>query len=155
MDSSVWGTFHAPGPHTNEELVDRVWFHNPEADDDGTHTIVLHSRGSGSGRPMGLYFRYDLEQMPELTTWSHMVAGEYICGIEPCVGPSGTAPPRLCSAASCAWLDSLCCCAAATPICWGGSGIASVGSWTRSALASVGSSPLRSGWLRELTSTHF
>ena len=85
MDSSVWGSFRAPGPHTNEELVDRVWFHNPEAADDGTHTIVLHSRGSGSGRPMGLYFRYDLEQMPELTTWSHMVAGEYICGIEPCV----------------------------------------------------------------------
>ena len=99
MDSSVWGSFDAPGPHTNEELVDRVWFHNPEAADDGTHTIVLHSRGSDSGRPMGLYFRYDLEQMPELTTWSHMVAGEYICGIEPCVGrPSGTAPPRLCLA---------------------------------------------------------
>ena len=148
MDSSVWGSFRAPGPHTNEELVDRVWFHNPEAADDGTHTIVLHSRGSDSGRPMGLYFRYDLEQMPELTTWSHMVAGEYICGIEPCVTHAAQRRPV------CAWPDSHCC-AVATPICWGGSGIASVGSWTRSGPASVGSSPLRSGWLRELTSTHF
>ena len=32
---------------------------------------------------MGLYFRYPLACMKQLTTWSHMVRGEYICGIEP------------------------------------------------------------------------
>lgn len=85
VDCSEWGTFCAPGSHTDETLVDRVWFHQPVADDDGTYTIVLHSkRASSSGGALGLFFRYDLRQLPELTTWSHMVAGEYICGIEPC-----------------------------------------------------------------------
>jgi hypothetical protein len=85
VDRTVWGSFHAPGSHTDEALVDRVWFHEPIASDDGTHTIVLHSKGaSKTGGPIGLFFRYDVKQLPELTTWSHMVAGEYICGIEPC-----------------------------------------------------------------------
>ena len=41
-------------------------------------TLLLHN-----ARGLGLYFRYPHEEMQQLTTWSHMVAGEYICGLEP------------------------------------------------------------------------
>ena len=48
-------------------------------------TLLLHRGGgeSDGGGGFGLYFRYPFAEMQQLTTWSHMVQGEYICGLEP------------------------------------------------------------------------
>jgi hypothetical protein len=44
--------------------------------------VISHARRLHCADGLGLYFRYPWEQMRQLTTWSHMVRGEYICGIE-------------------------------------------------------------------------
>ena len=83
----VYSSFAPPGSHEETALVDRVWFHEPVAADDGTVTLLIHhGTGEGEGDPdraFGLFFRYPYEEMTQLTTWSHMVRGEYICGLEP------------------------------------------------------------------------
>ena len=82
LGPETWGRFAPPGSHTDATLVDRVWYHQPRAAADGMVTLVLHCRAEGS-RALALYFKYPAAEMAQLTTWSHMVAGEYICGLEP------------------------------------------------------------------------
>ena len=74
------------GPLSEASLVDRVWIHQPTTQSaDGTVTLLLHRRADEDqpSKDFALYFRYPLSQMKQLTTWSHMVKGEYICGLEP------------------------------------------------------------------------
>lgn len=91
-----WMCYYPPGSHEDPKVVDRCWCHDPVASaNDGKVTIVLHNMqtqagaGSGTGSSssadtgLGIYFRYPKEGMEQLTQWSHMIAGEYICGIEP------------------------------------------------------------------------
>ena len=86
VERSAWQFYRRPGPHTS--LVDRCYYHRPVADAEGNVTLVLSrsavdEESAGPTTELGLYFKYPQALMPQLMQWNHMVAGEYICGLEP------------------------------------------------------------------------
>jgi len=60
--------------------AEQVFFHTPRPDAGGYVTATLHNHALG----FGAYVRYRSAELPTLTQWKMMGAGEYVCGLEPC-----------------------------------------------------------------------
>jgi len=69
--------FAPPAPGIDE----RVYYHDLNAEDDGTTTIALVNRKLGDG--LAVYFTWDMATLPNLSQWKLPGQGTYVTGIEP------------------------------------------------------------------------
>jgi hypothetical protein len=70
--------------HTRFEVpqmncAEQVFFHHPRPDATGLVTVALVNRAL----EFGAYLRYRSAELPYLTQWKMMGAGEYVCALEP------------------------------------------------------------------------
>ena len=77
-----WRIFGPPDPE-QEELV---YYHRLRAQDDGTTYVAFVNRMFNGGEGLGVYLRFNLNQMPWLCQWKMPGAQTYVTGIEPATG---------------------------------------------------------------------
>jgi hypothetical protein len=79
MDASVdagdFNRFHTPLPNAPSQ----VFYHEAISDSDGTVTAALINERL----PLGLYLRYNKDQLKNLVQWKMLGQGAYVVGIEP------------------------------------------------------------------------
>jgi hypothetical protein len=68
--------FEPPAPNYHEQ----VFFHKPRPDADGLVTASIINRVLNFGG----FVRYRAAELPALSQWKNMGAGEYVCALEPC-----------------------------------------------------------------------
>lgn len=61
---------------------EQVFYHDPVTGDDGSVTVKLVNRDIG-GASLGIYLKYNKNQLPYLIQWKQMGEGDYVLGIEP------------------------------------------------------------------------
>ncbi len=64
--------------------VERCYFHDIKADNEGYSNIALVNEYFRSGKGIGIWIRFNKDNLPYLTQWKQMGMGEYVCGLEPC-----------------------------------------------------------------------
>ncbi|MGB8643840.1 MAG: aldose 1-epimerase family protein [Anaerolineae bacterium] len=64
-------------PHVGYE--EQVFFHKPRVGTDGRARVAIVNRALG----LGAYVKYRSQELPYLTQWKMMGAGEYVCALEP------------------------------------------------------------------------
>ncbi len=62
-----------------DTFVENVYFRHCEPDSDGTVTVKLENERLG----IGVYIKYEAENLPILAQWKAMQKGDYVLGIEP------------------------------------------------------------------------
>lgn len=82
VGAADWAELSAPDPH----YAERVYFHDVEADASGRARVGIRNHELGFGG----YVEYSLAQLPYLTQWKMMSAGDYACGLEPSNAPLGS-----------------------------------------------------------------
>jgi hypothetical protein len=78
---ATYARFEAPDP----DAAGLVYFHNPKPDASGHVTASLRNRQLG----LGAYVRYRAAELPALSQWKNLGAGDYVCAIEPCTAHEG------------------------------------------------------------------
>lgn len=68
---------------------EQVFFHTPRPDSSGFASVKIHNPVLG----FGAFIRYRSAELPVLTQWKMMGAGDYVCGLEP--GTSHLAPRQV------------------------------------------------------------
>jgi hypothetical protein len=68
---------------------EQCYFHDIEADEDGNSNIAIVNRDFNNGKGIGIWMKFNKDNLPMLTQWKQMGMGEYVCGIEPCNSPVG------------------------------------------------------------------
>jgi hypothetical protein len=63
---------------------DRVYYHDIEADIDGNSNVAIINQNFYNGNGLGLWIKFNKDNLPNLVQWKHMENGEYVCGVEPC-----------------------------------------------------------------------
>ena len=76
--------FDPPDPGYAEQ----VFFHTPRPDASGNASAIIRNQALDCGA----YIRYRTAELPSLTQWKMMGAGDYTCGLEP--GTSSLAPRK-------------------------------------------------------------
>ena len=71
-----YATFAPPDP----AFTGQVFFHNPQPNSSGHVTASLHNRQLD----FGAYVRYRAAELPALSQWKMLAAGDYVCALEPC-----------------------------------------------------------------------
>ncbi len=59
--------------------AEQVFFHKPRMGPDGLSRAAIVNRALG----FGAYVKYRAQELPYLTQWKMMAAGEYVCALEP------------------------------------------------------------------------
>jgi len=80
--------FAAPDPQ-QEELV---YYHRLRGQSDGTTYVAFVNRGFNGDEGLGVYFKFNLQQMPWLCQWKMPGAQTYVTGIEPATGQGDGRP---------------------------------------------------------------
>ncbi|MCJ7471940.1 MAG: aldose 1-epimerase family protein [Actinobacteria bacterium] len=62
---------------------EQVFFHEIGADDEGNGNIAIANEAFSNGKGIGIWLKYNKDNLPCLTQWKQMGMGEYVCGIEP------------------------------------------------------------------------
>ena len=83
-----WDQFAAPNPE-QEELC---YYHRLRGNPDGTTYVAFVNRKFNAAQGLGIYFKFNLEQMPWLLQWKMPGAQSYVTGIEPATGQGGDRP---------------------------------------------------------------
>lgn len=60
-----------------------VYFHDIEADDDGNSNIAIINENFNGGQGIGIWMKFNKDNLPYMIQWKQMGEGEYLCGIEP------------------------------------------------------------------------
>ena len=75
VDAADFGRFHAPMP----DAPSQVFYHEAISDSDGIVTVALINERL----QLGLYLRYNKDQLKNLVQWKMLGQGAYVLGIEP------------------------------------------------------------------------
>ncbi len=75
----TWSEFPAPIPHEQEW----VYYHRCRSMSDGTVYIAFVNRRFNGGEGIGIYLKYNIEQLPCLIQWKMPAQGHYVTGLEP------------------------------------------------------------------------
>ena len=78
-DAGDWNKIIEP----QRDYENRVYYHDVEPDDDGYCRIGIINNSFCATRKLRLTMKYKKEQMPVVTEWKRMDAGEYVIGLEP------------------------------------------------------------------------
>jgi len=84
-----WNHFAPPNPQ-QEELA---YYHRLRGQPDGTTYVAFVNRSFNGDEGLGVYFKFNLRQMPWLLEWKMPGAQTYVTGIEPATG-QGDGRPR-------------------------------------------------------------
>ena len=60
------------------------YYHDIKADAEGNSNIAIVNEDFNNGEGIGIWLKYNKDNLPYLIQWKQMDMGEYICGIEPC-----------------------------------------------------------------------
>ncbi len=71
--------FHGPV----KDYKEQVFTHDIKADKEGYSNIALVNENFEDGKGIGIWLRFNKDNLPYLTQWKQMGMGEYLCGIEP------------------------------------------------------------------------
>ena len=63
--------------------AERVYMHDLSVDDDGLVQVALVNRSFRDGQGIGVYLRYQKEELPIFNQWKMMGQGLYVVGMEP------------------------------------------------------------------------
>lgn len=75
VDAAEFGRFHTPMP----DAPSQVFYHEAISDSDGIVTVALINERL----QLGLYLRYNKDQLKNLVQWKMLGQGAYVLGIEP------------------------------------------------------------------------
>ncbi len=78
-DADEWNRITEP----QRDYENRVYYHDVEPDDDGFCRMGILNNDICRGKKLKLTMKYKKEQMPVVTEWKRMDAGEYVIGLEP------------------------------------------------------------------------
>jgi len=67
-----------------KEFKEQCYFHDIQADDEGYSNIAIVNEKFLDGQGIGIWLKFNKDNLPYLTQWKQMGMGEYVCGIEPC-----------------------------------------------------------------------
>ncbi|MDX9752549.1 MAG: aldose 1-epimerase family protein, partial [bacterium] len=71
--------FEAPSAGYKEQ----VFYHDIKADDEGFAHVAIVNPDFNEGQGLGIYLRYRQKELPRFAQWKNMLAGAYVCGLEP------------------------------------------------------------------------
>lgn len=71
--------FSDPVPNYKEQ----VFFHEIEADSEGNSNITIINESFNNGEGIGIWLKFNKNNLPYLIQWKNLSEGEYVCGIEP------------------------------------------------------------------------
>jgi hypothetical protein len=66
------------------DFEDIVLFHEIQPDNDGNSNIAMVNKTIDNDNGLGLWVKFNKDNLPYLTQWKHLEKGEYVLGIEPC-----------------------------------------------------------------------
>jgi galactose mutarotase-like enzyme len=78
-DADDWNKITEP----QRDYENRVYYHDVEPDSDGYCRMGIMNNNIFDGKKLKLTMKYKKEQMPIVTEWKRMDAGEYVIGLEP------------------------------------------------------------------------
>ncbi len=79
MGKKEYDRFQAPAADYKE----KCYFHTMKTDENGYAYVALINEKFDGGRGIGLYTKYQTENLPKLIEWKMMGEGEYVVGTEP------------------------------------------------------------------------
>ena len=62
---------------------EQVYFHDIEADKGGNSNIAIVNEDFNNGEGIGIWLKFNKNNLPHLIQWKQVGEGEYVCGIEP------------------------------------------------------------------------
>jgi hypothetical protein len=62
---------------------EECYYHNIEPDEDGNANIAVVNEKFNSNQGLGIWLKYNKNNLPYLVHWKQQGAGEYVCGISP------------------------------------------------------------------------
>jgi len=71
--------FSEPVPDYKEQ----VFFHDIKPDKDGNSNVGIVNEKFNNGSGLGIWLKFNKNNLPNLIQWKNMGCGEYVCGIEP------------------------------------------------------------------------
>lgn len=74
-----YNRFSKPAPGFKEQ----VFSHDIKADNEGNSNIAIVNEKFNNGNGIGIWVKYNKNNLPLLGQWKNMGCGEYVCGIEP------------------------------------------------------------------------
>jgi len=66
-----------------EGFNEQVFFHDIKPDKEGNGNIAIINENFNNGEGIGIWLKYNKNNLPNLIQWKQMGEGEYVCGIEP------------------------------------------------------------------------
>jgi hypothetical protein len=75
LGAGAFARFQAPDP----AFAGQLFFHHPQPDPTGHVTASIRNRQLG----FGAFVRYRAAELPALSQWKLMAAGDYVCALEP------------------------------------------------------------------------
>ncbi|MHB8277529.1 MAG: aldose 1-epimerase family protein [Candidatus Humimicrobiaceae bacterium] len=70
-------------PEPLAEFKQQLFFHDIEADSEGNSNIAIINEDFNNGEGIGIWLKFNKENLPYLVQWKQCGLGEYVCGIEP------------------------------------------------------------------------
>ena len=62
---------------------EKVYFHDIEADSEGNSNVAIVNESFSGGKGIGIWLKFNKNNLPFMTQWKQMGMGDYACGIEP------------------------------------------------------------------------
>lgn len=62
---------------------EQCYFHDIEADKEGNSNVAIVNPDFNNGEGIGIWLKFNKDNLPYLVQWKQMGMGEYVCGIEP------------------------------------------------------------------------
>ena len=62
---------------------EQCYFHDIKADKDGNSNVAIVNPDFNNGEGIGIWLKFNKDNLPYLVQWKQMGMGEYVCGIEP------------------------------------------------------------------------
>jgi len=63
---------------------DEVLLHEISADEFGNANLAIVNQAFNNDEGIGLFIKFNKNNLPYLNQWKHLEKGEYVCGLEPC-----------------------------------------------------------------------
>ncbi|MBD3268013.1 DUF4432 family protein [bacterium] len=63
---------------------EQVFYHDIKKDNDGFCHVAIVNPDFNDGQGIGMYLRYRKNELHRFAQWKNMLAGGYVCGMEPC-----------------------------------------------------------------------
>lgn len=64
-------------------FVERCYIHDIQADPEGNSNIALVNSQFNNGQGIGIWIKFNKDNLPYLMQWKQLGEGEYVCGLEP------------------------------------------------------------------------